>query len=246
MHEIFVNYRTKGGKETAYLCDQALSARFGRDSVFLAKKSIELGDNYAGVLDGAVRRCRVLLALIHEGWADTPDRDRPDRPALHAPQDWVRREIEEALASGALIVPVFIGRHVEQLDPRRLPQSIAELAECQYTRVELATFDDDITRLGDRLSGQIPALAALDKTRPAEQRPAPEQPPAVRNDHQRGGIGNVGTYVNDAHGPMNTGSGPQYNAPHITGDGNNYVAGDNAGGIRMGFGTRTPRGGEGR
>ncbi|MHC5909103.1 TIR domain-containing protein [Streptomyces sp. S6] len=247
MHEIFVNYRTKGGKEAAYLCDHALSDRFGQGSVFLAKKSIALGDHYAEVLDSAVRRCRVLLTLIHEGWVDAPDRDRPDLRALHAPQDWVRREIEEALASGALIVPVFIGRQVEQLDPRRLPASIAELAECQYARVELATFGDDIARLGDRLARQIPALAALDTSRPAEQQPAPEAPKGVRNDHQRGGIGNVngdvGTYVNDAHGPLNTGPGPQYNGPHITGDGTNYVE-RNEGGIRQGFGTRTPRGGE--
>ncbi|MGX9887773.1 hypothetical protein [Streptomyces sp. NPDC002276] len=120
MHEIFVNYRTKGGKEVAYSCDRVLSARFGPDSVFLARKSIEPGDNTGALVRGA-RRSHVLLALVDEEWLDAPDRDRPDRRALDNPQDWVRREIEEALLSGVLIVPLFIGRRVEQLDPGVCP-----------------------------------------------------------------------------------------------------------------------------
>ncbi|WP_406461874.1 hypothetical protein OH768_42600 [Streptomyces sp. NBC_01622] len=160
MHEIFVNYRTKGGKEVAYSCDRVLSARFGPDSVFLARKSIEPGDNTDALVRGA-RRSHVLLALVDEEWLDAPDRNRPGRRALDNPQDWVRREMEEALVSGVLIVPLFIGRRVEQLDPRRLPRSIAEIAECQYTRVELHSLETDLARLGDRLVRLVPALASL-------------------------------------------------------------------------------------
>ncbi|MEV6486750.1 TIR domain-containing protein [Streptomyces sp. NPDC051576] len=245
MHEIFVNYRTKGGKEVAYSCDRALSARFGPDSVFLARKSIEPGNNYIDVLVRAARRSHVLLALVDEEWIDAPDRNRPGKRALDNPQDWVRREIEEALASGVLIVPLFIGRRVEQLDPRRLPRSIAEIAECQYTRVDQHSLEADLTRLGDRLVRLVPALAALDRSGPSDD-PVPAEPDlTVRNDHQSGGIGQVsgtvGTYVHDARGPLHTGGGPQVN-----GDGTNVISGDNHGGIRQGFGTRTPRGGEGK
>jgi hypothetical protein len=162
MHEIFVNYRTKGGKEVAYSCDRALSARFGPDSVFIARRSIEPGEN-TDALVRAARRSHVLLALVDEEWADAPDRNRPGRRALDNPQDWVRRELEEALASGVLIVPLFIGRRVEQLDPRRLPRSLAEIAECQYTRVDHHSLEADLTRLGDRLVRLVPALAALDR-----------------------------------------------------------------------------------
>ncbi|MDH6217162.1 TIR domain-containing protein [Streptomyces pseudovenezuelae] len=249
MHEIFVNYRTKGGKEVAYACDRVLSARFGRDSVFLAGNSIEPGETM-DVLLRTARRCHVLLVLIDEEWVDAPDRKQPERRALDNPKDWVRREIEEALSSGVLLVPVFIGRRVEQLDPRRLPRSIAELAECQYTRVELRTLDEDLGHLCDRLVRRVPALTPLDgSTRPETGAPA-EPETTVRNDHQSGGIGqvggSVGTYVNTAHGPVHTGDGDQVNGPQINGDGTNYVAGNNEGGIRQGFGTRTPRGGSER
>lgn len=250
MHEIFINYRTKGGKEVAYMCDRVLSARFGQDTVFLARKSIDVGNNYIDVLVRAARNSRVLLALIDEQWLDAPDRNRPGRRALDNPDDWVRREIEESLAAGALVVPVFVGRKVEQLDPRRLPRSLAELAECQYTRVELSTFDEDMDRLADRLVRQIPALAALDRTRAKNAPDTSRQDATIRTDQQSGGIGNVagsvGTFVNEAHGPLHTGRGDQHTGPRITGDGTNYVAGDNHGGIRQGFGSRTPRGGDER
>ncbi|MFE0175531.1 TIR domain-containing protein [Streptomyces sp. NPDC059002] len=245
MHEIFINYRTQGGKEVGYMCDAVLSARFGTKSVFLAKKSLEPGRKYAEDIIEAVHRCHVLLALIDEHWLDAPDLRRPGRRALDNPQDWVRREIEEALDSGVLVVPLFIGRRVEQLDPNRLPKPLAELAEHQYARVELHSKDTDLARLGDRLARQVPELARLDSQgqpdAPAD--PAPE--PSTRMDHQSGGIGqvggSVGSFVNEAHGPLHTGSGNQYDGPHISGDGTNYIAGDNSGAIRQRFGSNRPQ-----
>ncbi|MFI1727174.1 TIR domain-containing protein [Streptomyces sp. NPDC020489] len=243
MHEIFVNYRTKGGKEVAYMCEHHLSARFGPDSVFLARYAIAPGDTMDALLR-ASRRCHVLLVLIDAEWMDAPHRDEPGKRALDDPDDWVRREIEQALSGGALIVPVFIGRKVEQLDPRRLPRSITELADYQYTRVEVHRIEEDLTSLGDRLVRRVPALAALDSRKPAQASRPAERAAGVHNEHQSGGIGqvggSVGTYINDARGPLHTGPGNQ-----INGDGTNYV-GDNQGGIRQGFGTRTPRGGEDR
>jgi hypothetical protein len=248
MHEIFLNYRTKGGREMAYLCGQALSDRFGTNSVFLAGRSIELGEKM-DVLLRTARRSEVLLALIDEGWLTAPDRKRSARRALDDPDDWVRREIEAALDSGTPVVPVFIGRHVEQLDPRQLPGSIAEIAECQYARLHMSSIDTDLARLGDRLARQLPALAALDGTRsPGTSASEAAETTTVRTDHQSGGIGNVAgsvdTYINDTHAPLHAGRGDQYNGPRFDGDDTNYVAGDNHGGIRQGFGTRMPRGGE--
>jgi hypothetical protein len=97
----------------------------------------------------------------------------------------------------------------------------------------------------------VPALASLDRGVAPPSEPAFAEPEStVRNDNQSGGIGQVngtvGTYVHDAHGPMNTGGGSQFNGPQVNGDGTNVISGDNHGGIRQGFGTRTPRGGEER
>lgn len=218
MHELFLNYRTEGGgKEAAYICDTQLSARFGSESIFRAQKSIDLGADYNDALINGVRRSRVLLALISPKWLDAPDREHPGHRALENPKDWVRREIEEAFASGVLVVPVLLGRRQEQIDRLLLPKSLAGLADCQYERlVSTRTADTDLARIGDRLVRQVPELAAVDRRRTAD-RPAKRRSvrPDVRNKGQSGGIGNVngdvGTFVNESHGPLHTGSGDQIN-----------------------------------
>ncbi|WJV50056.1 TIR domain-containing protein [Streptomyces flavofungini] len=243
MHEIFINYRTKGGKDIAYRCEEALSERFGPDSVFLAGNGIGLGSDYTQALPRAVRRSRVLLVIIDEQWLDVPDPKRPGRRALANAQDWVRREIEEAFDSGVLVVPLLVGRHMEQIDPHRLPKSIEQLAVCQYARLQSRTFATDVAILGDRLVQQVPGLAGMD-SRESEHAPdVPEGNPTVRNDHQSGGIGHVsgtfGTFVGESHSPMHTGSGDMIT--HKNSDGTTHVAGDNMGGIHHEHGQRHRR-----
>ncbi|GAA4119521.1 toll/interleukin-1 receptor domain-containing protein [Streptomyces hundungensis] len=242
MHEFFLNYRTQDGKEAAHIFDAVLSDRFGPDSVFRAQKSIAPGTQWVDMLIGGVRRCRVLLALIGPGWIDAPHQRRPGRRALTDPKDWVRREIEEGFAAGALVVPVLLERRMEQLDPLRLPTSLRPLADCQYERYTTRNAEADLTRLGDRLIRQVPDLASLDRRGGSDKATCERSPGSreIRTGRQRGGIGgvhgDVGSFINEAHGPLHTGSGNQLNGPQINGDGTNYVAGDNHGGIRQRFG----------
>ncbi|EPH46220.1 TIR domain-containing protein [Streptomyces aurantiacus] len=245
MHEIFVNYRTEGGKELAYRCEEALTDRFGPDSVFLAGSAIELGNDFTQELPRAVRRSRVLLVLIDEQWLDAPDPRRPGRRALTNPQDWVRREIEEAFDSGVLVVPLLAGRRLEQLAPHRLPKSIAQLAVCQYARIQSRTFATDLAGLADRLVQQVPGLAVMDR-QGAERDAASEALPAVHNDHQSGGIGHVGgsvgTFVGESHSPLHSGSGDMVTHHHENGDGTTHFTGDNRGSsVSHQFGQRLRR-----
>ncbi|MEW2528697.1 toll/interleukin-1 receptor domain-containing protein [Streptomyces sp. NPDC047071] len=244
MHEIFISFRTKGGKELAYMCQQALGDRFGPDSVFLAGGSIGVGSNFTQAIPQAVRRSRVLLVIIDEHWLDAPDRKHPGRRALADPQDWVRREIEEAFDAGVLVVPVLASGKLEQLTPHRLPKAIARLAVCQYARVHLRTFTTDLASLGDRLVQQVPGLAAMDKQSPPRSGGEPDEGTSVRNEHQSGGIGHVGgsvgTFVGESHSPLHTGSGDMVNNHHENGDGTTYYTGDH-GTVRHQFGPRARR-----
>ncbi|WP_050514605.1 toll/interleukin-1 receptor domain-containing protein [Streptomyces rimosus] len=238
MHEIFVNYRTGDGKESAQRLAEALNERFGGNSTFLAERSIPPGSKFSQVMLGAVRRSCVLLVLIGERWLDAPDRQQPERRALDNEDDWVRREIEEALDCGVLVVPLLLGRRVEQLDPKSLPPSLAELAECQYERLWWRDGRTDVARLGDRLVAQVAELASLDTAKPSAERARQgsrhEPDPSVRNEGQRGGIGavrgTVGTFVNESNAPMHTGTGDQIGTggTKINGDGTTQVSGDHA------------------
>ncbi|MFW6694465.1 toll/interleukin-1 receptor domain-containing protein [Streptomyces sp. MAR4 CNX-425] len=251
MPEIFINYRTSDGKDAAYALHHELTRRFGDHMVFLAAQSIPAGEDYSNALTKGVRRSSVLLALIGHRWADAVHPERPGIRALDHEDDWVRREIEEAFAHGVAVVPVLIGRNTEQLDPRRLPDSIARLADCQYMRFTLRTARHDLALIGDQLAKQVPGLAAADR---GSQPAAPDDPPAgpapddgtprdpgpgMHSSGQHGGIGNIsgriGTVVGEANAPFHTGSGDHIDGTQVNGDGN-VVGGSGHGGINQNFG----------
>ncbi|RBM18549.1 toll/interleukin-1 receptor domain-containing protein [Streptomyces sp. PT12] len=228
MPEVFINYRTIDGKEAAYTFYNELTRRFGEGKIFLAAPSIEAGADYSDALHKGVRRSSVLLALIGDRWLDAPDKDRPETRALDNEKDWVRREIEDAFEYGVEVIPILLGRKTEQLDPGRLPGSLARLAEHQYMRYTLRSAQHDLALIGDQLAKRVPELGAADEGPPDGAAPArepdsdePDAPEsgAMRTSHQRGGIGNisgfsgnVGNIIAESHGPLHTGSGNIFGA----------------------------------
>ncbi|MFE0421284.1 toll/interleukin-1 receptor domain-containing protein [Streptomyces sp. NPDC058953] len=249
---IFVNYRTGDEEGTATLVERELSRRFGNDNVFRASKSIEPGRRFPQEIITAVRRSRVLIAVIGPHWIDASSSD--GRPALANPDDWTRREIREAFESAAIVIPLLVDK-TERLRHEDLPEDIGGLADCQYLRYNHRDADSGIDRLAGKLTALVPELAEAAErygpgqppARPGETRSAGNQvadqsPPGPVHHQQNGGIGNVhggfsGTYVSDPQGPVHTGSGHLYQAheqqfgPQFTGDGQgvNYIAGDNSG-----------------
>ncbi|MCX4686991.1 toll/interleukin-1 receptor domain-containing protein [Kitasatospora purpeofusca] len=241
MPDIFVNYRSADEDTGAVLIERELSRRFGSERVFRASKSIKIGRRFPQELLTAVRRSSVLIAVIGERWADA--RTAEGLRALDDPEDWTRREIVEAFESGALVVPVLIGR-ATRLGRHDLPPALAELADCQYRRLDTRNADGDLARIGDDLAESVPRLAEAEREIARGAAAGGEVDNQVgRVDgsvvqardythRQSGGIGNVGgdvgTFINNASGPVQTGDGPQHNdlrngGVHFNGDGGNYI-----------------------
>ncbi|MFB7905280.1 toll/interleukin-1 receptor domain-containing protein [Kitasatospora sp. NPDC056076] len=241
MPDIFVNYRTNDEDSTATLIERELSRRFGTDRVFRASKSIKAGGRFPQELLTAVRRCAVLVAVIGPRWSDARTAD--GRRALDDPEDWTRREIIEAFETGALVIPVLVGR-ATRLGRRDLPAEIAELADCQYRRFDNRDAESGLRRIGDDLAEAMPRLAEAERKIAMDNGGVREthneidrlngsavQARDYRHD-QSGGIGNVGrdvgTFINNANGPLHTGSGTQNNTirhggVEFHGEGSNYV-----------------------
>lgn len=155
MHEVFINYRNGDGDEAAAALNAELSARFGRDTVFFASKSIPPGELFSPKLIRAVRRCSVLLAVIGPGWAADP--------RLHDENDWVRREILEAFENGIPVYPILKGRWSERLKAEALPECLKRLADTQSPRLELRDGGADLKHIGDVLAEWVPDLKELDR-----------------------------------------------------------------------------------
>jgi TIR domain len=159
---IFVSYRRD---DTAYpagwLVDR-LVGQFGTSRVFKDVDSIQLGNDFVADIMAAVGSCAVLLAVIGVRWLTATGED--GRRRLEDPSDFVRLEIEAALARNVRVIPVLVdGARMPRATD--LPASMEGLARRQALELNPATFDT--SRLLQMLEGTLAGTgpAAPDRTR---------------------------------------------------------------------------------
>jgi hypothetical protein len=139
-----------------------------------------LGDDFVEVLSRAVGSCDVLLALIGDEWLTVADEH--GRRRLDDPDDFVRLELEAALARNIRVIPVLVdGARMPRAD--ELPPSLAPLAGRQALQLSPASFDADTNRLLEvleRTLGEARGRQLAEPPRPYRRppEPAPASPPA--------------------------------------------------------------------
>ena len=176
---VFVSYRRGDASyPAAWLFDQ-LTARFGSDRVFMDVDSIEPGDDFAEVIADAVGSCAVLLAVIGDRWLVAADDN--GRRRLDDPGDFVRLEIEAALARGVRVIPVLVdGARVPR--PDQLPASLATLARRQAAELSHSRSSSDLTSLLNVLDRALAPVAPPDRQQlPSSTRPAAKAETAPRD-----------------------------------------------------------------
>jgi TIR domain len=156
---IFVSYRREDTAYAAGWLFNRLADHFGREQLFKDVDSIELGDDFVEVITRAVGSTDVLLALIGDRWLSITDDE--GRPRLDNPDDFVRLEIEAALARRVRVIPILVeGAAMPAAED--LPPSLAPLARRQALELSPSRFESDTARL----------LKVLEKTI-AEEREGP-------------------------------------------------------------------------
>lgn len=143
---IFISYRRQDTAFPAGWLYDRLAERFGPDQVFKDVDDIEVGDDFVDVLTNAVGSCDILIALIGKGWLRATGPNRVRR--LDDPNDFVRLEIEAALARGVLLIPILVeGASMPRQD--KLPASISKLARRQALELSPHRFHTDTEHLLD-------------------------------------------------------------------------------------------------
>jgi hypothetical protein len=161
---IFMSYRREDTAYPAAWLFDRLASHFGRDQVFKDVDSIELGDDFVEVISAAVGSCHVLLALIGDRWLTIADGD--GRPRLENHGDFVRLEIEAALARNVRVIPILVdGARMPSAE--ELPASLAKLARRQALELSPIRFDADTQRLL-RVLDRVVAGAQEQEARPVE------------------------------------------------------------------------------
>ena len=176
---IFISYR-RG--ETAYPAGwlyERLADHYGSDQVFKDVDDIELGDDFVEVITGAVGSCDVLLALIGGQWLTITDAH--GRRRLDDPDDFVRLEIEAALARNVRVIPVLVDG-AAMPSAEELPNSLAGLARRQALELSPDRFEFEtgrLLRLLDEVLAEIRAAQAEPDATPGVPQAAAARPPAA-------------------------------------------------------------------
>jgi tetratricopeptide (TPR) repeat protein len=126
----------------------------GADRVFMDFEDIAPGQRFAQTIDDTIGRCDTALVVIGPRWAEIlHQRAHEQQP------DYVRREIEGALARQITIVPVLVGgASMAQLTG--LPDSLAALSQYEAAELRDSTFKEDCERLAKALRSGAGAAQA--------------------------------------------------------------------------------------
>jgi len=154
MGGIFISYRREDSAGFAGRLADALEAEFGAGSVFRDVDDIHPGEDFVAAIQRHLERVDSVLVMIGPRWlvADAQGRRRLDEP-----DDFVRREIEAALATGKPLIPVLVGGAVMPAEAD-LPAAIAGLARRQALNLDDTGWHGDLARL-------VAALRPLVSTR---------------------------------------------------------------------------------
>lgn len=146
--QVFISYRRDDSAEAAQAVYTQLSYHFSVGKLYMDSNSIQLGSRWPDRLRTALDNSDAMLCLIGEDWLRVAD--IYGRRRLDDEEDWVRREIEVALARQIPIYPVLLG-NADMPPPEALPASLAELPNRQFTSLSHANWMSDLRALVIRL-----------------------------------------------------------------------------------------------
>jgi eukaryotic-like serine/threonine-protein kinase len=145
MSGIFISYRRSDNPDATGRIYDRLVAEFGKARVFKDVDSIPLGQDFRGHLNSIVGDCAAVLAIIGPKWTDA--RNSAGQRRLEDADDFVRIELEAALARDVPVVPVLVA-HAPMPGAAELPISLASMAFRQSIEVRPdPDFHNDATRL---------------------------------------------------------------------------------------------------
>ncbi len=142
--QIFISYRRSDAGGHAFTLKEQLCHRFDPGLIFFDLDNIEYADVFPARLRKAVEQCAILLAVIGPDWLDVRKTDGSRR--LDDPHDFVRQEIEGALAPGKTVIPVLPGQ-VTIPEACSLPESLKGLVDHQALRLRSDTYKKDLDEL---------------------------------------------------------------------------------------------------
>jgi len=144
---IFLSYRRRDSQTITRKIHEHLSETYGKDTIFLDEKSIPKGADIREYIRDTLSQCAVVLPVIASQWLDSIAAFGLSGGDWDRPSDWVRIELEEALAcDGVQVVPLLIDG-VEMPRADVLPDGLKKLSYSNGINISSAAFHEDRQRL---------------------------------------------------------------------------------------------------
>jgi hypothetical protein len=156
MEKVFVSYRSGDASAEAMLVKERLDHVFGPETAFLDHRSIELGSDFQERLWATLRGCDASIVIIGPAWFDA---DHAGNRLVDRENDFVRQEIEVALARHRVVIPLLV-RGAPRLTADMLPSTIRGLASRQYVRMDHRSEATGLDKVVERLTELLGAPAA--------------------------------------------------------------------------------------
>ncbi len=162
--QVFISYRSADGKDKATALARDLGAVFGHDTIFLDKDDLSGGRNWRDEVAGALGQRPVLLLLVTPQLVNATDAQ--GRPRLLDETDPVKRELEQALAAGARVIPLLGDGLGDAPDAAAWPPPLNQLADLTWRRLRAYDWAADVQRLANDLRAHgVPAARNLPRWR---------------------------------------------------------------------------------
>jgi hypothetical protein len=156
---VFICYRREDSAGFSRLIYDRLTHKLGHDSVFFDVDNIAPGLDFVDILSERVGKCDALIAVIGKSWVSSAYLDNQRR--LDDPNDFVRIEIEAALARKIRVIPILVDGAMMPR-PDDLPDSLKKLTRRQGIEISHTRFDSDVERLTHALSAINEELSLRD------------------------------------------------------------------------------------
>jgi len=145
---IVVSYRRVDTGGDARSLAETLADRFGEENVFFDIHGIAPGEPFDQVIAKAVAASDVFVACIGQHWLTVTAADGSRR--IDDPEDYVRRELEGALAADVLVIPVtFEGAQMPGQDD--LPDSLKPFSTRNAVDIRATRWHEDVKDFVDYL-----------------------------------------------------------------------------------------------
>jgi len=145
----FICYRREDNSDISARIYDRLVAHFGIENVFIDIDAIPPGADFRKFIDDAVARCDVLLAVVGKRWLEAQHVIGPKqgRRRLDDATDFVRIEIQSALARSIPVIPLLVGG-AEMPAEHELPDGLGDFVYRNAAEVRSGRdFDHHMERL---------------------------------------------------------------------------------------------------